>query len=218
MKKRTFKRVLTPRNVMDAKIPRFNWDGEWEQAFGHPESRGIWYVWGGSGSGKTTFILMLIKKLAETGRVHFISHEEGTTSASLQDGFERLGMTDVNRRVGIIVESIPELDARLSGGGAVNYVIIDSLESMGVSVRQMAGLVDKYTNKLFVFIGQADGRNPASKVGREALFLANQKIWVEGYRAFSRGRSFGEGKSFAIWEREAAVYWVEPGIIDKKGL
>jgi predicted ATP-dependent serine protease len=210
--KSAIKRVWTPRNVVDAHVPRFDWTGEWGEAFGRPQSTGVWYVWGNSGHGKTTFVLMLIRKLADTGRVHFVSNEEGETSAALQDGFRRLGMTGVNRRVGVVAETLAELEARLSRGGTANYVVIDSLEMSGVtSAREVTALARRFRRKLFVVIGQADGgRNPSGHVGRDLLYQANQKIWVEGYRAISRGRSLGTRKYLTVWDEEARVYWADP--------
>ncbi len=36
---------------------------EWKAAFGEPERNGVWFVWGRSGSGKTSFVLKLCKEL-----------------------------------------------------------------------------------------------------------------------------------------------------------
>jgi hypothetical protein len=201
------KRVLSFRNISDARVPRVEWDGDWERAFGRPQATGVWFVFGNSGHGKTTFVLMLIKRLAEFGRVHFISYEEGATSASIQDGICRLGLLEVNRRVGIVVETIAELTNRLCKPYPPRFIVIDSLEMSGATSRQIAALAARFPARLFIVIGQAEGKQPASRAGRDLLYVANQKIWVEGYRAISRGRSFGELKHLVIWEKEANVYW-----------
>lgn len=40
---------------------------EWREAFGEPERNGVWFVWGRSGSGKTSFVLKLCKELCRFG-------------------------------------------------------------------------------------------------------------------------------------------------------
>ena len=64
-----------------------------------------------------------------------------------------------------------------------------------------------YKNKLFIFISWAEGKEPAKKIGKDVLYLANQKIFVEGYRAINRGRSTGEKGHLTIWEKGATEYW-----------
>jgi len=39
------------------------------------------------------------------------------------------------------------------------------------------------------------------------LFLANQKIWIEGHRAISKGRSNGTTGYLTIWDKGATTYW-----------
>lgn len=202
------KRGLSFRNIRDAKVERFDFDGAWEQAFGRPQRTGIWYIFGGSGSGKTSFILQLMKRLAREGRILFESYEEGEMSASLQDGIDRLGLLEVNNRVTIAVDTEEELEARLAKRNSASIVFIDSLDlSFFRSGKHVNELSRRYPKKLFVFIGQASGARPSKKIGTDVLFIANQKIYVEGYRAFSRGRAMGELGYYTVWEQGAADYW-----------
>jgi len=39
------------------------------------------------------------------------------------------------------------------------------------------------------------------------MYTADLKIWVEGYRAFSKGRTFGELGYYTIWPERAEAYW-----------
>ena len=64
----------------------FKFGGEWAEAFGEPERNGVWFIWGRSGSGKTTFVLQLCKELARFGRVAYDSLEEGT-SLTMKNAF-----------------------------------------------------------------------------------------------------------------------------------
>lgn len=204
----TIKRALTLQNIVNANVPKFEFTGEWEEAFGTPERTGVWYVFGGSGSGKTSFILMLIKCLSAYGRLLFLSYEEGEISASLQEGIERFGLLERNSDVHVCTDNLEELTERLNKRRSADFVVIDSLEySEFSSIKRLKAFTERWTDKLFIFIGQAEGDRPRTELGKSVLFLAKQKIYVEGYRAFSRGRSFGEKGYINIWPERAEEYW-----------
>jgi len=199
---------LTLKNMIDTNIPVFDFTGEWLEAFGRPQRTGVWYIWGNSGHGKTTFILMLMKQLANFGKTLFVPYEEGQASESLKNGIRRLGLLEANSRVSVCTKSIEELKERLKATKSPDFVIIDSLDvSEFKRVEQVVEIKNSFKNKLFVFTGWAKGKEPAKRIGENVLFIANQKIWVEGFRALSRGRSFGERGYLTIWDKEAEVYW-----------
>ena len=41
------------------------------------------------------------------------------------------------------------------------------------------------------------------------MYDATLKIWVEGFKAFSKGRFIGQTGEFTIWDEGAARYWGE---------
>jgi hypothetical protein len=196
---------------MQIRVPRVEWTGEWEAAFGQPQRTGVWYLWGNSGHGKTTFVLMLMKELSEHGRVLYCSYEEGEASLSLQTQMRRIGMGTA-ARIGLTTMPMAEVSDYLDQPRSADFVVIDSLEYSGIGDgSELLALSSKHRQKLFVMIGQAEYSTPSTRVGREALYLANQKIWIEGFRAFSRGRSFGERRWMNIWDVEAQKYWSMKG-------
>jgi len=199
---------LTLKNIVDTKIPVFNFTGEWLEAFGKPQRNGVWFIYGSSGHGKTSFTLMLIKLLASFGNILFVSYEEGSASVPLQEGINRFGLLEANNKVIVCTHKTRELTERLSSKKSPDIVIIDSLDlSEFKRIEQVAELKDRFKNKLFVFTGWAKGEVPAKRIGEDVLFLANQKIFVEGHRAISRGRSTGERGYLTIWDKGAAEYW-----------
>ena len=201
------KRLLTLKNILNTKVKKFDFTGEWRDAFGTPERTGVWSVHGGSGSGKTSFVLLLMKCFADFGKVLFVSYEEGEVSASLQDSIVRFGMQSTKNNILTCVDNLEELEERLLKRNTPDFIVIDSLElSEFTTIKQIKTFVDKFPKKLFVFIGQADGDKPRTELGKSVLFFAKQKIYVEGYRAFSRGRSLGTVGYFDIWKSEAARY------------
>ena len=68
------KRGLTPAELDAIKFVVFSFKGDWYDAFSEPETTGVWFIWGNSSNGKTSFILKLVKYLTTFG-VKVISTE-----------------------------------------------------------------------------------------------------------------------------------------------
>lgn len=189
----------------------FQFDEDWYNAFSCPERTGVWFIWGNSGNGKTTFVLSLIKYLAQFVKVAYNSLEEGGAH-SMQQAFMRVGMSDVARRVILIEgESIDELEARMQKPKSPDAYVIDSLQYAGINYEQYKRLKERNRNKLIIFISHADGKLPEGRSAKKIMYDAGLKIWVEGYRAISKGRYIGpNGGTFIIWPEGSAKYWGEP--------
>ncbi len=210
-------RAISNKNVLAAQFETADFDGPFLASFGRPELRGAWIIWGGSGSGKTTFTLMLCKYLARFGRVAYDSLEQGL-SLSLQKAWERVGMAEAGSNIILLdKENLAELRARLSKRRSPDIIVIDSVQYLKKFYTQTFGdLKDDFPDKLFIFISQADkaGKDPAGSVAKHIRYDADIKIKVEGYKAFVTTRyedpDKGEGGAdFIIWEQGAAEYWAE---------
>lgn len=210
-------RAISNQNVLAARFETVGFAGEWLASFGRPELRGTWIIWGGSGSGKTTFTLMLCKYLANFGRVAYDSLEQGL-SLSLQKAWERVGLGEAGNSVILLnKEELPELRARLSKRRSPEIIIIDSVQYLdGFNWASFKKLKREYPDKLFIFISQADraGKDPDGKLAGKIRYDAEVKIKVEGFKAFVTTRyedtEKGEGGAdFIIWEQGAAEYWAE---------
>lgn len=210
-------RAISNKNVLAAQFETADFGGPWLASIGRPELRGVWIIWGGSGSGKTTFTLMLCKYLAGFGRVAYDSLEQGL-SLSLQKAWERVNMAEAGTRVILLdKEELPELRKRLEKRKSPDIVIIDSLQYLeGFNLKVLKKLKNDYPGKLFIFISQADKRNvdPDGNMAKKVRYDAEVKIRVEGYKAFVTSRyedsEKGEGGAdFTIWEEGAAQYWMQ---------
>lgn len=210
-------RAISNINVLAARFETVEFAGEWLASFGRPELRGTWIIWGGSGSGKTTFTLMICKYLANFGRVAYNSLEQGL-SLSLQKAWERVGMGEAGNSVILLnKEELPELRARLNKRKSPEIIIIDSVQYLdGFNWASFKKLKREYPDKLFIFISQADraGKDPDGKLAGKIRYDAEIKIKVEGFKAFVTTRyedaERGEGGAdFIIWEQGAAEYWAE---------
>ncbi len=87
-------RALTVKEVLKQKKRTFAFKGEWKEAFGEPERTGVWFIWGNSGNGKSSFVMQLCKYLCEFERVAYDSLEEGD-SLSIQNAVVRAGFAPV---------------------------------------------------------------------------------------------------------------------------
>lgn len=203
------KRAISVNELLAMKKPTYKLSAEWREAFGEPERNGVWFVWGRSGSGKTSFVLQLCKELCRFGKVAYDSLEEGA-SISMKNAFIRAGMQDVARRLVLLDnENMEELDKRLSRKKSPDTVVIDSYQYTGMSFEDYLAFKRRHRNKLIVIISQADGTRPKGRTAGRVMFDASLKIWVEGYRAMSKGRFFGEKGYYTIWAERAEEYWAK---------
>ncbi len=70
-------RAISNKNVLTAKFEVAEFDGAFLASFGKPELRGAWIIYGGSGSGKTSFVMQVCKYLTRFRRVAYDSLEQG---------------------------------------------------------------------------------------------------------------------------------------------
>ncbi|MDD4395337.1 MAG: hypothetical protein PHQ33_05575 [Bacteroidales bacterium] len=182
-------------------------DGEWREAFSTPEAVGTWIIWGNSGNGKSTFAMQLCGELCKYGRVLYNSLEEGT-SLTFRNKLEVLKNEVELGTMNIVCESMQCLSERLKRRRSADFVVIDSYQYCGLTYREYLDFKNKHKDKLLIFISHADGRNPSGRSAKSVMFDASLKIWVEGYKAFSKGRFIGaNGGIYTIWKEGAEKVW-----------
>ena len=201
------KRAISVRDILDKKYGTFPFEKKWKDAFDTPESSGVWFIWGNSGNGKTSFVMQLCKELCKYDRVAFNSLEEGTC-LTVQNNLKRFGMAEVSRRLSFIKEDIPALKERLRRHKSFNIVVVDSIQYTQMTYKDYIRLKEEFPDKLFIFLSHARGKNPKGDTATSVMYDADLKIWVEGYVAYSKGRYRGETGQYTIWEagaREAGL-------------
>lgn len=199
-------RAKSVNDVLKINNPSFDFDGKWNDAFGTPEKCGVWFIWGNSGNGKSSFVMQLCKKLAQYGKVAYDSLEEGA-SLTMQNTLLRFGMADVNRRFILLDnEPIEQLSIRLQQKRSPDFIVIDSFQYTQMTYKQYIAFKELHKNKLLILISHADGKMPSGRSAKSVMYDASLKIWVEGYRAFSKGRFIGKTGQYTIWEQGAINY------------
>ena len=207
------KRLLSNCDVSKATFDVADFEGSWLASFGRPELKGTWTIFGTSGSGKTTFALMLCKYLSQFRRTMYDSLEQGL-SRSMQIAWDRVGMSEAGRGIvfGNMIQ-LEDLKEKLSRPKSPQIVLIDSITAIqGFHKSDYAELVKAFPQKLFIFIAHEKNRKAHPAVAEHIRCLSDVKIHVEGYRAFVTSRfedaEAGEGgEDFTIWEQGAARYW-----------
>lgn len=199
------KRALSVDDLLKTKFKMMQFDNIWKDSFGTPEISGVWLVWGQSGNGKTRFSLQLAKYLCSFGRVAYNTMEEGARR-SFQKAVEETNMREVSGKFIILNrESMADLKARLSKRRSPDIVIIDSIQYTGITKEEYKQLKQEFSNKLFIFLSHAIGKQPKGSVAEFVRYDADIKIFVEGYMAFPVSR-FGGGSDFIIWQHGADLY------------
>lgn len=203
------KKALSITDICRKEYKTFAFEGEWEAAFAHPETTGTWFIWGNSGNGKSTFAMQLCTELVKFGKVLYNSLEEGF-SLTFRNKLEGVSAAIQNGKLNVVSEDADSLTERLKRRRSADFVIIDSFQYFGLDYRKYLEFKKEHSNKLLIFISHADGRNPSGRSAKSVMFDASLKIWVEGYKAFSKGRFIGEnGGVFTIWKEGAEKVWGE---------
>ena len=195
--------------VLSMKFDTFPFTGAWYDAFGTPERRGVWMIWGNTGSGKTSFVMQLCKELCKYGRVAYDSLEEGAC-LTMQNTLKRFNMQEVNRRFLLLdAEPLDQLSLRMKRQKSPDFVVIDSFQYTQMTYAQYIKFKEANRNKLIIFISHASGQNPDGRSAKKVAYDAALKIYVEGKRAFSKGRFIGPVGHFDVWPEFAAAYYGE---------
>lgn len=200
-------RAYSVRDVLTKKFKGIELGDGFRDVIGTLELKGSWCIWGQSGSGKTTFLMMLCKAFSEAGMdVLYNSLEEGL-SMSMQRAYERTGI-QADDKVKLISDSMLELTERLSRAKAPRVVIIDSLRYTQLDWQAYCKFNEDTKNTLKIWVAHARGKEPSSEFAQAVRYDSNVKIYTEGHRAFitSRYSQTGEG-TFDIWSEKAIAYW-----------
>lgn len=209
MAKRVLKRAVSVSELLSMKYRTLEFEGAWYDAFGTPESCGVWFIWGPSGSGKSRFVAQLCKELSRFGRVVYNSLEEAA-SYTIQKSFREEGLIEVKRRVILVKESMEDLSVRLLESKGLRFAIIDSFQYTRMNYSQYIAFKEKLQGKLLIFVSHADGKQPSGRSARSVMYDASQKIWVQGFKATTKGRYIGpNGGEYTIWNEGATKYFME---------
>ena len=200
---------LSSAQVLGIKSKTVTLSGEWAACFGEMARHGVVFIWGNSGNGKSSAIMQLCRELAMGCGMKglYLSLEEGY-SVSIQNTLRRFGMQECKARLQILDScTLEDLSERLSKPRSAEFVVIDSIQYLQLSYKQYIAFKERFRNKLIILISHADGKQPEGRAAKAIRYDAGLKVWVEGYKAFSKGRFIGSTGEAVIWKKGAEEYW-----------
>lgn len=205
-------KVTSIHNLLKKRFDRIPFEGAWADAFDQPEKRGTWFVSGRSTNGKSSFCLQLVKELARLGlKSLYFAFEEGNT-LTFQNSVIRTSWADYANYIQVVEQATPYEDVFNDlAKKRVHAVVFDTIQRWDMNTtKEYLALKDKYPNLLFIFISHVkDNGMPDGRVANTIAQDADLKIWIEGYRAISKGRLYGSVGYYTIWPEKAAEYWVK---------
>lgn len=185
------KRVLTVANVQNQTIQRIPFQDDWYQAFKQPQNRGVWFVWGSSGSGKSTFLMKLAKELARDEKTLYNLLEEETDDSDYIERMALCEMNDVEENFFTASYNYQQLIKYLDRKGSPKVVVIDSITYLTRRFEDYMELKRRYKDKIIIMSGHAQGKDPRSEFEKSIMYDAKMKIYIEGYAAYCKGRTIG---------------------------
>lgn len=201
-------RTLSAKQVLTIKYRTIAPGGIWADCVGTIGRSGVIFFWGNSGNGKTSAVISFCRELCRLGlRGLYLSKEEGV-DLTMQETLRRFNMAECGSRFQIDGRvTIEELDERLSKPRSADFVVIDSFQYVQLSYKEYIAFKERHRNKLLIFVSHADGKRPDGRSATKVMYDAALKIWVEGYKAFSKGRFIGPTGECTIYEEGARRYW-----------
>lgn len=198
------KRALTVQNVLDFRSTKIQFKGRFYDVFGHPQNKGRWFVFGNSGSGKSSFMMQLAKEFARSEKVLYNFLEEDLDDDNVQDRLTLFKMHDVAKNFNMVSEPIEVLTERLKMRNSAQVIIIDSAAYFfrGFTFDKFIEFTRQFPKKLFVFTGHGKGKQPRTEFETSIYFDATQKVFINGYLATNKGRKYGpNNKFFIVWQK-----------------
>lgn len=198
---------LSASQVLTIKRKTIKLDGAWGDCLGEIDRTGVVFIWGQSGNGKSSAVMSLAKELTKYGKVLYVSLEEGY-ALSFQNTLRRHAMQECGARFQVVTSiDMETLSNSILKRRSADFVVIDSFQYTQLNYKQYLKFKKKHSNKLIIFVSHADGKQPAGRAAVSVKYDADQKIWVEGFKAISNGRYIGNTGEYIIWAKGAEEYW-----------
>jgi predicted ATP-dependent serine protease len=176
---------------------------EWKPHLGEPQlGNSHWIVYGGSGHGKTSYVLQVVKQICnQNQKVHYNTSEEG-----LKKGFHMALKRNNMKGVpgfNFQKENLAELTARLSRQRQPKIVVIDSVQYFfrKKTTEHYFDFVNKFQDTTFIWISGADEDKLKGAVADDIKFDADIIVKVKNYKAEIIKNRFEAYESRVIWQQ-----------------
>lgn len=152
---------LTTKDVVNMEPPEaLPLTGELKEFLSNLLAKFNMLIWGGAGSGKSSFVLRLANELAETdtGRVLYFMTEEKVASGRLKARMDL--MKAYSENINFDDQGTFDRLTALVNTGMYRYVIVDSINMINVEQQRIVELMQTFPEVSWIFIAQATkGKN-----------------------------------------------------------
>ena len=216
-----YKMAKIPRAYSYADIEKITFktikiDDDWKEHLGEPQlGNSHWLIYGGSGEGKTSYVLQVVKQICmHSQKSHYNTSEEG-----MKKGFQMALKRNQMKGVpgfNYHQENVTQLIARLSRQRQAKIVVIDSVQYFFRKMRteHYFDFISQFQDTTFIWISGTDGGKPKGQIANDIYFDADIVVKVEDYQAVVEKNRFEAYEPRIIWQQG---YNIRNGIILEKG-
>lgn len=195
-------RAYSYEDIERIKFKTIKTDQEWAEHLGEPQlGNSHWLVYGGSGHGKTSYVLQVVKHLClNSQKVHYNTSEEGMKKG-FQMALKRNNMKGVPG-FNYQQENLADLSARLSRQRQAKVVVIDSVQYFFRKMRSehYFEFISKFQDTTFIWISGADGNKPKGQIANDIYYDADIVVNVTDYQAVIEKNRFEAYEPRIIWQ------------------
>jgi archaellum biogenesis ATPase FlaH len=196
-------RAYSYEDIERIKFKTIKIDEEWKEHLGEPQlGNSHWLVYGGSGQGKTSYVLQAVKQICvNSQKVHYNTSEEGMKKG-FQMALKRNNMKGVPG-FNYHQENIDQLTARLIRQRQPKIVVIDSVQYFFRKMRteHYFDFISKFQDTTFIWISGADGEKPKGQIANDIYFDADVVVKVKHYQAVVEKNRFEAYEPRIIWQQ-----------------
>jgi hypothetical protein len=196
-------RAYSYEDIERIKFKTIKVDEEWQEHLGEPQlGNSHWLVYGGSGQGKTSYVLQVVKQMClNAQKVHYNTSEEGMKKG-FKMALKRNNMKGV-KGFNYHQENIVQLTARLSRQRQAKIVVIDSVQYFFRKMRSehYFDFISEFQDTTFIWISGADGKKPKGKIADDIYYDADIVVNVTDYQAVIEKNRFEAYDPRIIWQK-----------------
>jgi hypothetical protein len=176
---------------------------DWKPHLGEPQlGNSHWLVYGGSGDGKTSYVLQIAKMICQNNQaVHYNTGEEGMKK-SFKMALSRNNMKSVKNNFKYHQEGYFELTQRLSKKRQAKIVVIDSVQYFfrGKQSKHYFDFISKFKDTTFIWISGIDGKKPRGKIAEDIYYDADIVVNVKNFEAIVEKNRFEAYENRIIYQ------------------
>lgn len=182
------KRALTYDNLISQKFDLIPFEGEWQSAFGKPAYGGVWFIWGDSGSGKSSFVMQLMRQFCLFEKTVLYNALEEYQTKSFNNRLSRFNMGEVKKYWKVINEQPDALNVRLGKKRRADILIIDSIQYFRISKAKLLKFFEDHKDITLIVVSQSESGKERGGIATDAHFAGYMKIYVDKHVAYFKGR------------------------------